>query len=69
LQQAGGSEFAKVAADGVLGHGEMLDQLRCGDLAVAFQQQQDLLFAQGRQVDGLMSVMHVCALYCGFVRD
>lgn len=69
LQQPGGGEFAGGRGGWCLKYGEMLDQVRRRDFAVAFEQQQDLLFAQGRQVDCLMGVMHVCALFCVFMRD
>jgi hypothetical protein len=69
MQQAGGGEFAEVAADGVLGHCKVVHQLRGGDFAVTFQQQQNLLLAQRRQVDGLMSGVHGFASFCVFLRD
>ena len=63
LDEALGGELAQVAADGVLGDAELLDQARGDDLAVARERVEDRLAALGAQ-EGRCTIMHVRAWYC-----
>jgi hypothetical protein len=62
LHQSGAVQLGEIAADGVFGHGEMLAQLGGHDLAVALEDQEDFLPAQGGS-----SVRNDRAWFCLFV--
>jgi len=63
LHQPGVVQLGEVAANGVFGNGEVLAQLGGHDLAVAFEDQEDFLPAQGREFGDRM-IVHGFACLC-----